>query len=53
MTPHATPALSRAQLKTLALASRGAAREFYDFVIFVFFAATMGLAQTVLSSTTP
>ena len=42
MTPHATPALSRAQLKTLALASLGAALEFYDFVIFVFFAATMG-----------
>lgn len=34
--------LSRAQLRTLALASLGGALEFYDFVIFVFFAATMG-----------
>ena len=34
--------LNRAQLKTLALASLGGALEFYDFVIFVFFATTMG-----------
>ncbi|HZY33043.1 MAG TPA: MFS transporter [Rhodanobacter sp.] len=34
--------LSRAQLRTLALASLGGALEFYDFVIFVFFATTMG-----------
>lgn len=38
----AAPGLSRAQLRTLALASLGGALEFYDFVIFVFFAATMG-----------
>lgn len=36
------PGLSRVQLKTLALAALGGALEFYDFVIFVFFAATMG-----------
>jgi MFS family permease len=36
------PGLSRAQLRTLALASLGGALEFYDFVIFVFFATTMG-----------
>ena len=36
------PGLSRAQLKTLSLAALGGALEFYDFVIFVFFAATMG-----------
>jgi MFS family permease len=36
------PGLTRAQLRTLALASLGGALEFYDFVIFVFFAATMG-----------
>jgi MFS family permease len=34
--------LSRDQLRTLALASLGGALEFYDFVIFVFFATTMG-----------
>ena len=34
--------LSRPQIKTLALAALGGALEFYDFVIFVFFAATMG-----------
>jgi MFS family permease len=34
--------LSRDQLRTLALAALGGALEFYDFVVFVFFAATMG-----------
>ena len=34
--------LSRAQFKTLSLAALGGALEFYDFVIFVFFASTMG-----------
>jgi MFS family permease len=34
--------LSRAQLRTLGLAALGGALEFYDFVIFVFFAGTMG-----------
>ena len=42
MTDAATPPLSRQQLKTLTLASLGGALEFYDFVIFVFFASTMG-----------
>ena len=42
MTDAATPPLSRQQLKTLTLASLGGALEFYDFVIFVFFATTMG-----------
>jgi MFS family permease len=37
-----TGGLTRAQLRTLALASLGGALEFYDFVIFVFFATTMG-----------
>ena len=37
-----TSGLSRAQLKTLSLAALGGALEFYDFVIFVFFATTMG-----------
>ena len=41
-TAVATPGLTRAQLKTLSLAALGGALEFYDFVIFVFFAATMG-----------
>ena len=36
------PGLSRAQLRTLALSALGGALEFYDFVIFVFFATTMG-----------
>lgn len=40
--PAAAPGLSRAQLKTLSLAALGGALEFYDFVIFVFFATTMG-----------
>ena len=35
--------LSRDQLRTLGLASLGGALEFYDFVIFVFFAGTMGV----------
>lgn len=44
MTASDTPpsGLSRRQIKTLALASLGGALEFYDFVVFVFFAATMG-----------
>ncbi|WP_374248948.1 MFS transporter [Thermomonas sp.] len=44
MTAHDAPApgLSRQQCKTLALASLGGALEFYDFVVFVFFAGTMG-----------
>lgn len=44
MTAHDAPApgLSRQQRKTLALASLGGALEFYDFVVFVFFAGTMG-----------
>ncbi|MEO5596269.1 MAG: MFS transporter [Lysobacteraceae bacterium] len=37
-----TPSLTRQQLRTLTLAALGGALEFYDFVIFVFFAATMG-----------
>lgn len=38
----ASPRLSRQQAKTLGLSALGGALEFYDFVIFVFFAATMG-----------
>lgn len=34
--------LTRPQLRTLGLAALGGALEFYDFVIFVFFASTMG-----------
>lgn len=41
-TPIPAPGLSRQQLKTLALASLGGALEFYDFVVFVFFATVMG-----------
>ena len=37
-----TTGLSRPQIKTLALSALGGALEFYDFVIFVFFASTMG-----------
>lgn len=37
-----TAGLTRAQLRTLALSALGGALEFYDFVIFVFFATTMG-----------
>ncbi|MGV8923001.1 MAG: MFS transporter [Thermomonas sp.] len=43
MTEIATsPGLTDSQLKTLSLAALGGALEFYDFVIFVFFATTMG-----------
>src|ERR1700751_4218061 len=35
-------ALTRAELRILALASLGGALEFYDFVIFVFFTAVIG-----------
>ena len=38
----ASPGLTRQQAKTLSLAALGGALEFYDFVIFVFFATTMG-----------
>ena len=38
----ASTRLSRQQAKTLGLSALGGALEFYDFVIFVFFAATMG-----------
>ena len=38
---HPTP-LTSSQIKTLTLASLGGALEFYDFVVFVFFATTMG-----------
>ena len=34
--------LTRSQFKTLSLSALGGALEFYDFVIFVFFATTMG-----------
>ena len=37
-----TGTLTRSQFKTLSLAALGGALEFYDFVIFVFFATTMG-----------
>jgi MFS family permease len=36
------PSLTRAELRTLVLAALGGALEFYDFIIFVFFAATIG-----------
>lgn len=39
--PHARP-LTRQDYKTLALAALGGALEFYDFIIFVFFAAVVG-----------
>ncbi|MDQ3038870.1 MAG: MFS transporter, partial [Pseudomonadota bacterium] len=39
---HSSGTLSRSQIKTLSLAALGGALEFYDFVIFVFFATTMG-----------
>ena len=43
MTDTATsPGLSRSQLRTLALSALGGALEFYDFVIFVYFAITIG-----------
>ena len=41
-TEPAQPGLGRDQLRTLALSALGGALEFYDFVIFVFFATTMG-----------
>ncbi|KAB2901682.1 MAG: MHS family MFS transporter [Dokdonella sp.] len=41
MSPPA-PALGRRDLRTLALASLGGALEFYDFIIFVFFANVIG-----------
>ncbi|MGI3779135.1 MAG: MFS transporter, partial [Janthinobacterium lividum] len=34
--------LTRLEIRTLGLASLGGALEFYDFVIFVFFTATIG-----------
>ena len=40
--PSPAPALSRHQAKTLVLSALGGALEFYDFVVFVFFATTMG-----------
>ena len=36
---HNTPPLNRQDYKTLTLAALGGALEFYDFIIFVFFAA--------------
>lgn len=39
---NAPARLSRQQARTLGLSALGGALEFYDFVIFVFFAATMG-----------
>ncbi|MBK4715696.1 MFS transporter [Tenebrionibacter intestinalis] len=41
MTQHTRP-LTRQDYKTLTLAALGGALEFYDFIIFVFFAATVG-----------
>ncbi|WP_054178304.1 MFS transporter [Trabulsiella odontotermitis] len=41
MTLHARP-LNRQDYKTLTLAALGGALEFYDFIIFVFFAAVIG-----------
>lgn len=38
---HASPALSRTDLRTLLLAALGGALEFYDFIIFVFFTAVI------------
>lgn len=40
--PAATRALTRGDYKTLSLAALGGALEFYDFIIFVFFATTVG-----------
>lgn len=42
MSATSTPGLNRQQIKTLTLSALGGALEFYDFVIFVFFATTMG-----------
>ncbi len=41
MSPSARP-LNRQDYKTLTLAALGGALEFYDFIIFVFFAAVVG-----------
>lgn len=40
--PNGKTGLTRQQAKTLTLSALGGALEFYDFVIFVFFATTMG-----------
>lgn len=42
MTTFKTPRLKPQDYKTLALAALGGALEFYDFIIFVFFAAVIG-----------
>lgn len=42
MDSHCTPRLTRQDYKTLSLAALGGALEFYDFIIFVFFAAVIG-----------
>ena len=44
LAPDTAPAsgLNRQQIKTLTLSALGGALEFYDFVIFVYFATTMG-----------
>ena len=42
LAPAATSGLDRQQIKTLSLSALGGALEFYDFVIFVYFATTMG-----------
>lgn len=42
MNVPARSALSRSDLRTLGLAALGGALEFYDFIIFVFFTATIG-----------
>ena len=39
---HYTRPLNRQDYKTLTLAALGGALEFYDFIIFVFFAAVVG-----------
>ena len=36
------PTLRRDEIRTLTLAALGGALEFYDFIIFVFFTATIG-----------
>lgn len=42
MDQHSTRRLNRQDYKTLSLAALGGALEFYDFIIFVFFAAVIG-----------
>ncbi|AUH50570.1 MFS transporter [Chromobacterium sp. ATCC 53434] len=42
LSPHATRPLDRQDCKTLLLAALGGALEFYDFIIFVFFAVALG-----------